>query len=48
MSIGDKKYMFDENYLLILKETDDLTNIYFLKLFSPYVECTKLVKYHFS
>ena len=48
ISIGNIKFIFDENNLLILKETNDQSHISILKLYSPYVTNTKLIKYHFS
>ncbi len=35
--IKDKKYMFHENNLIILKEENNLPDISLLKLFSDYV-----------
>ena len=48
INIRDKKYIFNENNLLILNETDNKSEILFLKLYSSYVKHTKLIKYHFS
>ena len=46
--IRNKKFMFHENNLIILDEANSEKKIYLLKLFSEFVEQTKLVKYHFS
>ena len=46
--IKDKKYMFQENNLIILKETNSQPDISLLNLYSEYVTNTKLTKYHFS
>ena len=48
ISIGNKKFIFDQNNLLILKETNDQSYISILKLYSPYATHTNLTKYHFS
>lgn len=44
----NKKYMFQENNLIIFKESNDQLDISLLKLYSDYVTDTKLVKFHFS
>jgi hypothetical protein len=46
--IKDKKYMFHENNLIILREENNQPDISLLKLYSDYVKYTKLTKYHFS
>ena len=48
MFIKNKKFMFKENNLIIFKEENSEPRIYLLKLYSDYVEHTKLTKYHFS
>ena len=46
--IKDKKYMFHETNLIILKEANNQPDISLLKLYSEYVTNTKLTKFHFS
>ena len=46
--IKNKKYLFHENNLIILKEKNSQTDISLLKLYSDYVTNTKLTKFHFS
>ncbi len=46
--IRNKKFIFNENNLLILNEIDSLSKISILTLYSDYVKYTKLIKYHFS
>jgi hypothetical protein len=46
--IKNKKYMFQENNLIILKEENSQQDISLLKLYSDYVTDTKLIKFHFS
>jgi hypothetical protein len=46
--IKNKKYMFQENNLIILKEVNSQPDISLLKLYSDYVINTKLTKFHFS
>ena len=46
--LNDKKYIFHENNLIILREKNNKPNISLLKLFSDNVKHTKLTKYHFS
>ena len=43
-----KKYMFQENNLIILKEGNSQPDFSLLKLYSDYVTNTKLIKFHFS
>ena len=44
----NKKYIFHENNLTILNESNGRFDIKLLKLYSDYVTNTKLVKIHFS
>jgi hypothetical protein len=46
--IKNKKYMFQENNLVILKEENSQLDISLLKLYSDCVTDTKLIKFHFS
>ncbi len=46
--IQNKKYMFQENNLIILREENNQPDISLLKLYSDYVTDTKLTKFHFS
>ena len=46
--IQNKKYMFQENNLIILKVENIQPDILLLKLYSDYVTNTKLTKFHFS
>ena len=48
MIMKNKKYMFQENNLIIFKESNSQLDISLLKLYSDYVTDTKLVKFHFS
>ena len=45
ISIGNKKFIFDDNHLVINNHQSD---ILILKLYSPLVGNTKLIQYHFS
>ncbi len=46
--IKNKKYIFEENNLIILREWNKQPDISLLKLYSDYVTNTKLIKFHFS
>ena len=46
--LNDKKYIFHEINLIILRESNNKPNISLLKLFSDNFKHTKLTKYHFS
>ena len=48
ISIGNKKFIFDENHLVISKINNHQSDISILKLYSPEIKNTKLIQYHFS
>ena len=48
ITIQDKKYIFQENNLIIFDEINCQPNISLMKVCSDYVKDTKLTKFHYS
>ena len=46
--INNKQFIFHENHLIILKDDNNILDISLLKIYSPYVQDTKMTKFHFS